>query len=58
MDAYYESHYLDTYIATTRNKLKKEPLTFSFSWEDYEVFEKALDRAYRRWQFWSRFATK
>ena len=58
VDAYYESHYLETYTATTRNKLKKEPLTFSFSWEDYEVFERALDRAYRRWRFWSRFSAK
>ncbi len=54
VDAYYESHYLDAYTTTVTQKLRKEPLTFSFSWDDYEVIERVLDRAYRRWKFWNK----
>ena len=54
VDAYYEDKYLEAYTKTAMNELNKEPLTFSFSWEDYDVFEKVLDKAYRHWKFWDR----
>ena len=54
VDAYYESRYLNDYVSVTRNKLHKEPLTSSFSWDSYEVYEKMIDRAYRHWKFWKK----
>ena len=54
LDAYYESKYLDEYTEATWNKLQKEPLTFSFSWESFEVYAKMLDRAHRHWKFWEK----
>ena len=54
VDAYYESRYLNDYVSVTRNKLHKEPLTSSFSWDSYEVYEKMIDRAYRHWKFWEK----
>lgn len=54
VDAYYESKYLDEYTEATWNKLQKEPLTFSFSWESFEVYAKMLDRAHRHWKFWEK----
>ena len=52
VDAYYESRYLNDYVSVTRNKLHKEPLTSSFSWDSYEVYEKMINRAYKHWKFW------
>ena len=54
VDAYYESRYLNDYVSVTRNKLHNEPLTFSFSWDSYEVYGKMIDRAYRHWKFWEK----
>ena len=54
VDAYYESGYLNDYASVTRNKLQKEPLTSSFSWDSYEVYEKMIDHAYKHWKFWEK----
>lgn len=54
VDDYYFARYLDTYSKTSREKLKKYPLTFGFSWEEYDVFEAVLDKDYRQWKFWKR----
>lgn len=54
VDAYYESGYLNDYASVTRNKLQKELLTSSFSWDSYEVYEKMIDHAYKHWKFWEK----
>lgn len=54
VDAYYESGYLNDYVSVTRKKLQKEPLTSSFSWDSYKVYEKMIDRAYKHWKFWEK----
>ena len=51
VDAYYYSRYLDEYSRVVQQKLNKGPWGISFSWEDYEVIEKILDKAYRHWKF-------
>lgn len=53
LDAYYTSLFLEIYIETTNKTLKKEPLAFGFCWDDYDVFESILDKAYKRWKFWN-----
>jgi len=50
VDAYYYSKYLNDYNRIVKKKLKKNPLGLSFSWDDYVVIEKALDKAYRKWK--------
>lgn len=54
IDSYYYTQYLDVYSKTAILKLNKEPLTFAFSWEDYDVFEIIIDKAYRHWKFWAK----
>ncbi len=46
VDAYY-TRYLDDYRRIVQKELDKNPWGLSFSWEDYDVIEKALDKAYR-----------
>jgi len=54
VDAYYYSRYLDEYSRVVQQKLNKGPWGIAFSWEDYEVIEKALNKAYRHWKFWEK----
>jgi len=58
VDAYYYSSYLDDYEKIVMKKLKKDSWGLTFSWEDYDVIEKALDKAYRRWKFWEKPVVK
>lgn len=57
VDAYY-SRYLDDYCGIVQKQPNKKPLGLSFSWEDYKVIEKALDKAYRHWKFWEKPVVK
>ena len=57
VDAYY-SRYLNDYCGIVQKKLNKNPWGLPFSWEDYEVIEKALDKAYRHWKFWEKPVVK
>ncbi len=54
VDAYYYSRYFTDYNKLVKNKIKKYPLTFSFSWSDYDIIEKTLNKAYRRWKMWEK----
>ena len=58
VDAYYYSRYPDDYEKIVMKKLKKDSWGLSFSWEDYDVIEKALDKAYRHWKFWEKPVVK
>ena len=58
IDSYYYSRYLDDYCRIIQKKLNKNQWGLSFSWEDYEVIEKALDKAYRHWKFWEKPVVK
>ncbi|MCQ2142896.1 MAG: hypothetical protein MJY56_02375 [Bacteroidales bacterium] len=54
VDSYYFSRYITDYCKLADKQLKKDPLTFSFCWADYDIVEKALDKAYRHWKIWER----
>ena len=53
IDAYYDK-YLEDYADVTTKQLNKVLYSFPFSWADYDVYAKALDKAYRRWKFWAK----
>jgi len=53
IDAYYDK-YLEDYEDVTTKQLNKVLYSFPFSWADYDVYAKALYKAYRRWKFWAK----
>ena len=56
VDAYYFSRYLEEYdtIALQKQKTGQPEWGSTFSWEEFAVIEKTLDKAYRNWKFYER----